>query len=557
MRTSVLRSLAAVADGGTGELSSLHTAHGEPLLRPFVRGAVRRALSRARSATSHADPEHVARLAFLRALDGAGHAAGPAPDDVQAVAFAYEAAAAPFRGPAGGLWPISTMLALVLLATAGALAWARLRPTADEAFLASAFGRALGEPLGRYVVALDEDKPAIEESHDALLTHAVRAQLGGALAGEFEAVLVQAAKAKDPSNDGEALRRAIEQLDDGLAGAHVPAFLDAYYRAEGERRALWLMAFFAEDRARVSLAGQTLSVVHARRLDTLNLETSYVAWRRDGSEWLAVSQDLLEVELAKDYLPVVGGDRELDLGAELSAKERGQIQAALTASTRAALPAAAKVDPGELRELRELVDVRQSSIVRLLEKKRVLMGEGSLLLTPPRYAFLAKLRDKERDVDDFLKAHDRLATHRAAIGRLVDVLAAITEEELASWELLRRAKVKASKGAEADGVAASEGALYGSYLVVYGDARLEPSLVLERACREVARGRTAAFVATTAIAGELGASKESLDGRWDEALLAAIEAILAKPPAEVRAAAGRVYQRWLGAPLPTYVRRAY
>jgi hypothetical protein len=92
---------------------------------------------------------------------------------------------------------------------------------------------------------------------------------------------------------------------------------------------------------------------------------------------------------------------------------------------------------------------------------------------------------------------------------------------------------------------------------VFGDARLEPAIVLERACREIARGRTAAFVATTAIAGELGASKASLDGRWDEALLAAIKAILAKPPAEVRAAAGRVYQRWIGTPLPTYERKAF
>jgi hypothetical protein len=554
MRALVLRSLCAVADGGTGELSSLHTAHGEPFFRPFVRISVRRALSRAAVATTHADPEHVARLAFLRALGGA---ASQDPNDAQAIAFAYETAAAPFRKAGGGIWPISTLLLLAVVASVGVFAWLRLRPTAEEKFMSSAFGKALGEPLGQYVVALDEGKRAIEDKRDALLTSGVRAQLGDDLAGRFEDVLVQAAKAKDPSTDGEALRRSIEQLDGGLAGAHVPAFLDAYYRGEGERRALWLMAFYAEDRARVSLAGQTLSVVHARRLDTLNLETSYVAWRRDGSEWLAVSQDLLEVELAKDYLPSIGGDRDLQLGDRAEAPKLGEIQSALTTSMRTALPAAAKVDPGEIRDVREIVDARQASVVRLLEKKRVLMGEGSLLLTPPRYAFLSKYREKEHDVDDFLKAHDRLAMHREAIGRMVSVLAAITEEELASWELLRRAKVKASKAAEADGVGASEGPLYASYLIVYGDARLEPAIVLERACREVARGRTAAYVATTAIARELGASKESLDGRWDEALLTAVKAILAKPPAEVRAAAARVYERWIGAPPSAYERKPF
>jgi hypothetical protein len=436
MRAAVLRSLCSVADAG-GEPSSYHFAHGEPLLRPFARGAAKRALAKAAGATKVEDPEHVARLALLMAL---GAAAPVDPNDPQAVAFAYETAAGPIREAGGGFWGLSSALLVVGLGALAVFLYLRLRPTPEEAFMRSPLGRALGEPLGEYVIALDKGPHEREEKREEVLSSGVRKQLGGELADGFEKVLLEAERTKKGQDDGGGLRAAIEALDDGFAKAHVPAFLDAYHREEGTRRALWLMSFYAEDRARVTIRGQSLSVAHVRRLDSLNLETSFVAWRREGSDWLAVSIDLLEVDFAKEYLNALDGARELQLSEQASGKAIGELSTELTTAVRGSFPGSASVDPAELHEIRELADRRQASVVRLLEKKQVLMGEGALLLTPPRYEFLAKYRAKEHDVDDFLETHDRMKLHAAAIGRLTAVLGAIMEEEVAAQALLQRAK---------------------------------------------------------------------------------------------------------------------
>ena len=162
MSKAVLYTLAQAAMVGVPELATQPAAAFDPLQRPFVKLAVKRAISRARATTKSENGEHILRLAFLQT-----HGSAPAAvDDEEAVKTAFEQRSKLFEN---ALKPTRRVTMLVLLATLAGIgvgAWLVFRPSADERFLKSPLGIAFGLPLSRY--STGQDAKAEDSRRDIL-----------------------------------------------------------------------------------------------------------------------------------------------------------------------------------------------------------------------------------------------------------------------------------------------------------------------------------------------------------------------------------------------------
>src|SRR4051812_28169152 len=95
MNETVLYVLAQAAHTGELELATAAARVADPLVRPFVKSAVRASIQSATKATKVATSEHVLRLAFL--LRAGKAPSGEAKDDEVAVNEAFDLAAKPYE----------------------------------------------------------------------------------------------------------------------------------------------------------------------------------------------------------------------------------------------------------------------------------------------------------------------------------------------------------------------------------------------------------------------------------------------------------------------------
>ena len=194
------------------------------------------------------------------------------------------------------------LVALVVVAVFGGLfAWrARTPATAAQTFAATAFGRALDEPLTDYVSAIGHQRATqAAENRRRLLSKDIEKEVGHkafrSLGEVLDAAAVYAADSgADPAASQKSFWTALNGLDAHLESHGVPGFVGGYSTGAGDTRAVWLLGYFARSRASVRVGdGPPMHVVWGKRLDSLNLTDSAAAL--DGlSEWTIISLDALE-----------------------------------------------------------------------------------------------------------------------------------------------------------------------------------------------------------------------------------------------------------------------
>jgi len=543
LRRNVLRALAFGGSFGGTDAALAHVG-GEPFFRGSVRAAVARAVESARAATSVQDTEHIARVAFLRE---AGLAADVHPDDVRRVSelHAEHADRIP-RG--GGFWPVTTALLAAMTAVLAFLVYKKFEPSPEEKFRKSPFGVALGDPLSDFVIALDKGGAPLEAAKSSLLTDGVKKQLGSDLFAQLESVLDKTAKKSE-------LQRPLDALNDGLVAAKIPGYLDSYTSPGGTT---WLLSFYAGDRAEVAVDGEKTRVTRGRRVDSLNLDTTFYVWIREDSMWTVVSLEMVEEKFGRELLPTIGGDRPLHYGDHLGGANSVRLSKALAEPLRNAFVAESGVKLDELKTIQDIVAQLEDATDRVKNKKGLLVGHGSLLLAPQELKRLEKSRGKGNlDLDDAFKAHERLVGHREGLEKIVAIAADIDEQTFVAERLLGKKKAEPSDAAREAGISSAWGvAAARARLALIADGKHAPAIYLEDMVRDVvARGNGAINVVIRELAKELG--RKLAEGSFEsaaEALLNNVEAIVAKPREEVSAAARKVHERLFGGPPPHYER---
>jgi hypothetical protein len=541
-RHATLRALVGAGDVGGVDPNTLQVG-GDPFLRPRVRAAVQRAVADAQKATRLGDAEHVARVAFLRTA-GLG---GVDFDDAALVAELHDQYGRELPRSSGP-WPVFLSILTALTAVAAVFAWIKLQPTPEERFRKTAFGVALGEPLVDFVVALNESGTSeVQAKKAAILTPKVEKQLGAEAYGLLEDALAQAARAV--RGEGK-LQPSLDAFADALVTAKVPAFLDSYSNG----KTLWLMSFYAPSRHEVAWDGERLRVARVRRIDNLNLATTFYVWIRDGSRWAVLSLDGVEAKLGRELVPTLGG-APLAYGEILDPSYTAKVSKVLEAPLRAAFAEETKLSPADLKALAEAVVGLNDAKDRVRAKKNLLVGSDGLFLTPQELVRVEKQRSSDFDISEILRAHDRLVPFRAQVEKLAAIAADIDEETFVAQHLATKKEPVLTEAAREAGLSTSWGVSVASTrLASIAADRHAPVLWIEHVVREITvRENGAAAVVVRELAKELGRQRPEFE-KAPETLYRNLELILGKPRGEIVAAAKKVHQRLFGAPPSVYAR---
>jgi len=450
---------------------------------------------------------------------------------------------------------LGILVALAILAVFGGLfAWRSRTPTtAAQKFTATAFGRALDEPLTRYVSLIGREGRAANgaaaaEARRELLSKDIEKELGRKAFQRLGEVLDAARVYAVDSGDDPALAQqsfwsALNGLDAQLESHGVPGFVGGYSTGAGDSRAVWVLGYFARSRASVRVGdGAPVRVVWARRLDSLNLTDSAAAL--DGlSEWAIISLDALEEEFLGSELPAMVRDAPMRL-LQGDAAERGP---AADLGRRAASLIADEIVRGSRLSREDAVAI-DGLLAQRAANEQVLVAKGLTLRSRQRLRFTASAARSLRRYDDFviaqlLKGDEALADYEDAVASAVDLLAA--DEEATFMPRVATGKPGDDRSHQ----------IMGGQLSALAQSSKTPRLTLWRAAQQAARGaygRRAGLALFDALFRELGVS-DGLDGFGDPFATALLRA-LEKDPGDVRAAAGRAYATLLGHEPPVVVR---
>ena len=438
----------------------------------------------------------------------------------------------------------------VLAVLGGVFAWSSRAPTtAARSFAASAFGRALDEPLTEYVTAIGHAgrAPKVAEARHELLSKDIERELGPEGFLKLREVLDAARDyAVEPGNDPALARKsfwsALDGLDAQLEGHGVPGFLGGYSTGTGDSRAVWVLGYFARSRASVLVGdGPAMRVVWGKRLDSLNLTDSAAAL--DGmSEWAIISLDALEEEFLTNELPTLVREAPMHL-VQGEAAEQGP---AADAGRKAASLIADEIVRGSRLSREDAVAI-DGLLAQRAANEQVLVAKGLTLRSRQRLRFTASAARSLRRYDDFvisqlLKGDEALADYEEAVASAVDLLAA--DEEATFMP-------RVAGNHEDDRTRQ----IMGGQLIALARSSKTPRLTLWRAAQLAVRGtygRRAGLALFEALFRELGVA-DGLDGFGDQFATALLRA-LDKDPGDVRAAAGRVYAGLLGHDPPVVVR---
>jgi hypothetical protein len=448
---------------------------------------------------------------------------------------------------------LGLLAAVAVLAVAGGLlAWRSRTPaTAAQSFAASAFGRALDEPLTEYVAAIGREGRATQaaEARHRLLSKDVEKQLGReafhGLGDVLDTARVYAAgSGDDPAAAQAAFWGALNGLDAQLEGRGVPGFVGGYSTGAGDSRAVWVLGYFARARASIRVGdAPPVRVVWSRRLDSLNLTDSEASF--DGmAEWAILSLDALEEEFLTNELPAMVRDAPMHLLAG-EVTEQGP---ALELGRKASSLIADEIVHGS-RLSREDAAAINEVLAQRAANEQVLVERGLTLRSRQRLRFTASAARSLRRYDDFvitqlLKGDETLADYEEAVASAVDLLAA---DEEATF--LPRVADKTGDDRTRP--------IMGGQLLAMARSATTPRLTLWRAAQQAARGgygRRAGLMVFEALFRELGVA-DALDG-FGDAFATALLRALEKDPTDVRAAAGRAYASLLGHEPPAVVRTA-
>jgi hypothetical protein len=563
--------LAQAVETGLLETATMPASSFDPLVRPVVKGSVRRAIRTARANTGVDAPDHVLRAAFVMR-----HPRAPAPialDDVEAVRAAYAELSKPFVTRRRHFWFFSLgVFAAVLGALAAALV-VYLAPTPEERFRKSPLGAALADPLSDYIVAMGraDMKAETENARQKVLTKAVKNQVGPAAYGALETALARARVAQlSEDEDVNAVMKpvffALNELNAKLLAAHMPAFVGAYGRGAPGERSVWLTSYYAPYRADLAFEGGTMRVVRGRRLDGLNL-SDYELWKDDSADWMLVATEQVEEEFVRTLLrPLARGgplghepyaDDDHSPSAELRKRAGALVAAEITAATKLTQADAAAVDDAIAR--------RNTAAAELKARGFAIESSDRLQLPPNLERGLDRVRSSQPWAAEVLHMDDAIAPYRGAVAPAVDLLSALREEEFVV-ELLEQKRLQdtalASLAAERVDVPVLRG-VASSLLSLLARPRSCPRLALWLVAGWAYEGRYASATHVTgalvldAVFGQLGLPRRD---QWEyeipdgDNFASALRTALEKPPAEIQAAAGRAYAQVFGRGVPALVR---
>jgi hypothetical protein len=579
-QTTVL-ALAASADAGHLYGADPLLARLDPIASALVRRRMKRHVARARSVTASTDMQHTLRLAALFAR---GREPEAAYDDVAAVAAELASARSSSRPVLRGPWLMAS-LALALAASISLGFWVRAhRRTFDP--LALPGGVALGRSLPGYLITVDAAArsghladPAIEVRRKAILDDPSTRALGPKGVERADAMMkaiVEVAGAA-PGPPIEAAARhftvAATSLNEALAEAHLPFFVDVDVVTSQARAEPWLYAFYVQRDEVVKAGGKDERVVHLLRLDQLNLRQSFLGYTRSTTGAAIVLLDHVETDLVVYVLPGLPPGERTDLLDEPSRDDSAAWQRDL--GERAS---------SIVREhFARLHDADIDAVGKLLARRRALVeswkknvaGLGLELRIPQRlvpeadYHEQLALRVPSAELLEWDDIHDRLlepGPSRAFLRARADEVASIERHELEHRIDYGRGLVPVPPElAELLGVTnpldVPPGSLAGrvrdEYSAYLAELASTPSpalelMLLSRFVFDAAQGGTytvTSYAVLAALARELGAPEPR--SRADRAQLAKIFiAITDHPGLEIQAAARRVWERAYGSPLP-------
>jgi len=447
---------------------------------------------------------------------------------------------------------LGILVALAVLAVFGGLfAWRSRTPmTAAQKFAATPFGRALDEPLTRYVSAIGREGRAAQaaEARRELLSKDVEKELGREgfqrLGEVLDGARVYAVESgDDPAVAQTSFWHALNGLDARLESRGVPGFVGGYSTGAGDSRAVWVLGYFARSRASVRVGdGPPMRVVWARRLDSLNLTDSAAAL--DGmSEWAIISLDALEEEFLGNELPAMVRDAPLHLLKEDAAEQgpAGELGRKAASLLRDEIVRGSRLSREDAVAIDGLLAQRAANEQVLVEKGLTLRSRQRLRFTPSAARSLRRYDDFV--IAQLLKGDEALADYEDAVASAVDLLAA--DEEATFMPRVASGKPGDDRTRQ----------IMGGQLLALARSSTTPRLTLWRAAQQAVRGaygRRAGLTLFEALFRELGVA-DGLDGFGDPFATALLRA-LEKDPGDVRAAAGRAYAGLLGQEPPVLVR---
>ncbi len=557
MRETVLYTLAQAALGGEAELATAPASAADPMLRPFVKAQVRSAIRAAREAAKGQGDEHVLKLAFLLKLGPL--APGLAADDARGVAAAFAAEAKPYEAPRKPSRVLTLLVLAGAVAAIGAVLFFKLRPAADARFVESPLGVALAEPLTELSLA-DETKKK-EKARAEVLSDDVKSQLGD----ETFALLQTAIDAPDvylqSKSEYEAasadLAKSVDDLDDALEKAQIPAFLAVEPRegSIGQRRAT-LHAFVVRERADVSVRGANVKVVWGYRLDNLG-SGWFTVMRTPGSSWVRVNLDMVSEVWSDLLVPVLARDKPSRIGGKSSHEDTRALEKTIRTAMRDDLRTCVGIDDPTFARLADAIEQRDSRFEILKDKFKFYRGTFSVVLTPATRKGIQKIGE-DAMIDQALDWDSRLRTELDALTKAIEPFALVAEERGVYAELTKEKFLAEHEALAGDGVVAGTLAVLSHPRRCYRFDLAHVVLEMLGDFREWRRTHPAVTV-LGGLLGELGLGAAAdwfpEKGLDEPALMVALDKLMQKPEGDVQAAAKRAYRTYFGADPAAYERK--
>jgi hypothetical protein len=595
-----LHVLAEAAEIGLPETATVPARAFDPVLRPFIRKNVRKAIAAASTKTTSKHGDHLLRLAFLHALPAGALPPDLDPNDERAVDRAFVTLAAPYLPPRdepnaaqkeGGAyrvtaadredtafverkrprrrWPITVPAVVVLLlATTAAVAMfllPRLVPTPEARFRKTPLGQALGEPLTDVVVASNRGGDAAARAK--LLTPEVKAQIGEDAYASLERAVGELRHVRTDGMteiDGALapLFLEVNELDAKLAARKVPAHLHVYGSASSGKWVVWLTSYVVERREELAFDGTPVRFVWGRRLDGLNLSDSSL-YKAHAEDWGVVSMDRLEQAFVQTLLAPLAKGAPMapdDSAPEKSA--RAEMSRTATRVIADEILTVTKVSAVDAAALHNAI-AQRNEIAGSLSKMgyRFPVSSGIELSASTVRRVARSMEEYPHDralLQDFLRKNDRAVSYRREVAPVVAILTQLEEEALGGviveqkrlkdvTELLKLDEDVANDPRARAVVAASLGML----------ARTQecPRLALWRVVRPFFDRDSSDVEAATATAFVLLRRLGLAPNDEYDTFMRGLRAALELPPAQVRAAAAATYRDIFGRDPPPFSRK--
>jgi hypothetical protein len=547
--------LARAAEQGFFEAVVPALAPFDPLLRGTIRRGARRAFAKASADSKVTDEAHLLRLAFLRL----GPRPAPGPDDVEGVKAAFDAARTMFPKRGRAFWPVSFGAVVVVLLVVGIVAVVLWFPTRRERFAHSSLGEAMGDGLTDWTVGVGRrDFTREDKGRKAILARGVERQIGdgpfnllGTALDETEA-LHEAASPEELKHAQSALETTLHDLDAALETKKQPGFIDAYVDV-GFSTNVWLLGYYVEDRATLTVGTNTVPMLRGRRLDNLNIEVGGKAYESKVLGGWVIALDEVDEWTIANVVPALGKAHGFAFGQRAAEEEGSGGRLAMKAGerVRAELLARAGLSEEDGTELADLLSQRHSAFIRLAVLGDELFEPRGLTAKPKLKQALSRRKDLEMDAREITRIEDRLSRFEKPFDKVAAAQSAIDEIRVAADATCVATHCAIADDPELEKVGLGKASSLASHLMMVARAETTYTALAES---ELGSGGYATYFL---IERELGLAPEwfSQYGVKDTAEHNQLgAAMFDKPVDAIRKAAETAYQKTFGAPMPAVTR---